>query len=161
MRLGQSRFPTLQSACFYFELRISDHARHSKLRGNEEPGKRQNKSAGIRGWPADVIGCSFASDWLRGWYEFSGPIKGRSKIKQSSPRSPSTQNSLSHPLSFFFPFFQGNNRLTDASVKVLARSCPLLEHVYLVDCPRMTDLALKALATSKHLHVVNVADCVR
>ncbi|RMX56403.1 hypothetical protein pdam_00023147, partial [Pocillopora damicornis] len=56
---------------------------------------------------------------------------------------------------------EGNNRLTDASVKVLARSCPLLEHVYLVDCPRMTDLALKALATSKHLHVVNVADCVR
>ena len=101
---------------------------------------------------------------MRRGYEFSGPIKGRSKIKQSSPRSPSTQNSLSHPLSFFFVFFfffQGNNRLTDASVKVLARSCPLLEHVYLVDCPRMTDLALKALATSKHLHVVNVADCVR
>ena len=106
MRLGQSRFPTLQSACFYFELWISDHTRHSKLRGNEEPGKRQNKSAGIRGWPADVIGCSFASDWLRGWYEFSGPIKGRSKIKQSSPRSPSTQNSLSHPLSFFSLFFK-------------------------------------------------------
>ena len=69
-----------------------------------------------------------------------------------------------HILCLFFClffFFQGNNRLTDASVKVLARSCPLLEHVYLVDCPRMTDLALKALATSKHLHVVNVADCVR
>lgn len=57
--------------------------------------------------------------------------------------------------------FQGNNRLTDASVKVLAKSCAMLDHVYLVDCPRITDLALKALAASKHLNVVNVADCVR
>ena len=57
--------------------------------------------------------------------------------------------------------FKGNNRLTDASVKVLAKSCPMLDHVYLVDCPRITDLALKALAASKHLNVVNVADCVR
>ncbi|KAL9960679.1 hypothetical protein ACROYT_G034165 [Oculina patagonica] len=56
---------------------------------------------------------------------------------------------------------EGNNRLTDASVKVLAKSCPMLDHVYLVDCPRITDLALKALAASKHLNVVNVADCVR
>ncbi|XP_020600406.1 F-box/LRR-repeat protein 13-like [Orbicella faveolata] len=56
---------------------------------------------------------------------------------------------------------EGNNRLTDASVKVLAKSCPMLDHVYLVDCPRITDLALKALASSKHLNVVNVADCVR
>ena len=37
----------------------------------------------------------------------------------------------------------------------------MLDHVYLVDCPRITDLALKALAASKHLIVVNVADCVR
>lgn len=56
---------------------------------------------------------------------------------------------------------EGNNRLTDASVKVLAKSCPMLDHVYLVDCPRITDLALKALAAFKHLNVVNVADCVR
>lgn len=51
--------------------------------------------------------------------------------------------------------------MTDASVKVLAKSCPMLDHVYLVDCPRITDLALKALAAFKHLNVVNVADCVR
>ena len=57
--------------------------------------------------------------------------------------------------------FTGNNRLTDASVKMLAKSCPMLEHVYLVDCPRITDLALKALASSKHISVFNVADCVR
>lgn len=37
----------------------------------------------------------------------------------------------------------------------------MLDHVYLVDCPRITDLALKALAAFKHLNVVNVADCVR
>ena len=37
----------------------------------------------------------------------------------------------------------------------------MLDHVYIVDCPRITDLALKALAASKHLNVVNVADCVR
>lgn len=56
---------------------------------------------------------------------------------------------------------EGNNRLTDASVKVLTKSCPMLDHIYLVDCPRITDIALKALASFKHLNVVNVADCVR
>ena len=29
----------------------------------------------------DVIGFSFASDWLRGWHEFSGPITERKKAK--------------------------------------------------------------------------------
>ena len=29
----------------------------------------------------DVIGFSFASDWLRGWHEFSGPITERNKAK--------------------------------------------------------------------------------
>ena len=28
-----------------------------------------------------VIGLSFASDWLREWCEFSGPIRERSKAK--------------------------------------------------------------------------------
>ena len=28
-----------------------------------------------------VIGLSIASDWLREWHEFSGPIKARSKAK--------------------------------------------------------------------------------
>ena len=61
----------------------------------------------------------------------------------------------------FSVFLTGNNRLTDASVKVLTKSCPMLDHIYLVDCPRITDIALKALASFKHLNVVNVADCVR
>ncbi|XP_032221277.2 dynein regulatory complex subunit 6 [Nematostella vectensis] len=56
---------------------------------------------------------------------------------------------------------EGNNRITDASVKVLAKSCSQLEHVYMVDCPRLTDLSLKALASVRHLNVINVADCVR
>ena len=29
----------------------------------------------------DVVGFSFASDWLRGWHEFSGPITERNKVK--------------------------------------------------------------------------------
>ena len=64
-------------------------------------------------------------------------------------------------INLFSIFIVGNNRLTDASVKVLSKSCPMLDHIYLVDCPRITDLALKALTAFKHLNVVNVADCVR
>lgn len=55
----------------------------------------------------------------------------------------------------------GNNRITDSSIKALAKNCPDLRHVYLVDCPRLTDLTLKALSSCKNLVVLNIADCVR
>ena len=32
-----------------------------------------------------VTGFNFASDWLREWCEFSGPIIGRTKQEQSNP----------------------------------------------------------------------------
>ena len=40
-----------------------------------------------------AIVLSFASDWFRGWREFSGPIAKRIKIKQNQTRITSTLNS--------------------------------------------------------------------
>ena len=58
-------------------------------------------------------------------------------------------------------FFPGNSRITDSAVKALAKGCPELKHVFIADCPRLTDLSLKALSSCKHLIVLNIADCVR
>ncbi|CAB4012185.1 F-box LRR-repeat 13-like, partial [Paramuricea clavata] len=56
---------------------------------------------------------------------------------------------------------EANNRITDSAVKAIAKSCPELRHVFIADCPRLTDLSLKALASCKYLIVLNIADCVR
>ncbi|WAR25340.1 DRC6-like protein, partial [Mya arenaria] len=56
---------------------------------------------------------------------------------------------------------EGNQRISDASLKQIGQSCVNLEHIYIADCQRLTDLALKALAPCKHLAVANFADCVR
>lgn len=56
---------------------------------------------------------------------------------------------------------EGNSRITDTCIKAIAKSCPDLRHVYLVDCPRLTDLSLKAISSCKNLIVLNIADCVR
>ncbi|EDV25333.1 uncharacterized protein TRIADDRAFT_24633, partial [Trichoplax adhaerens] len=54
-----------------------------------------------------------------------------------------------------------NNLITDTSIKALGRNCLELNHIYLVDCPRLTDLSIKALAPCRQLNYLNVADCVR
>lgn len=64
-------------------------------------------------------------------------------------------------MSNFLLLFPGNNRITDSAVKAIAKSCPELRHVFIADCPRLTDLALKALSGCKYLIVLNIADCVR
>ncbi|XP_053320247.1 dynein regulatory complex subunit 6 [Spea bombifrons] len=56
---------------------------------------------------------------------------------------------------------EGNNRITDASIKALSKSCPNLNHIYLADCQKITDASLKAVATLKNITVLNVADCIR
>ncbi|XP_059176773.1 F-box and leucine-rich repeat protein 13-like [Physella acuta] len=55
----------------------------------------------------------------------------------------------------------GNNRISDLSLKQIGRNCPELRHVYLADCQRITDATLKALSACKNLVVLNLADCVR
>ena len=54
-----------------------------------------------------------------------------------------------------------NHGLTDTGFKMIARHCPELQHIYITDCPRLTDSALKYFAHLKNLIVLNVADCIR
>ncbi|XP_070559543.1 F-box and leucine-rich repeat protein 13-like isoform X2 [Ptychodera flava] len=56
---------------------------------------------------------------------------------------------------------EGNNRISDIGIKHLAKYCHDLRHVYLADCPRLTDVALKSLSTCRNINVLNIADCVR
>lgn len=56
---------------------------------------------------------------------------------------------------------EGNNRISDVSLKAIGTNCANLEHIYIADCQRLTDLALKSLSTCKLLTVANFADCVR
>lgn len=56
---------------------------------------------------------------------------------------------------------EGNNRLTDASVKTLVRLSPDIRYLYFVDMQRITDMSLKILSQCRNLQVLNLADCVR
>ncbi|XP_075064844.1 F-box and leucine-rich repeat protein 13 [Mixophyes fleayi] len=56
---------------------------------------------------------------------------------------------------------EGNNRITDASIKAISRSCPSLNHIYISDCQKITDISLKAISSLKNITVFNVADCIR
>ncbi|XP_043944447.1 dynein regulatory complex subunit 6 [Protopterus annectens] len=56
---------------------------------------------------------------------------------------------------------EGNSRMTDATLKLLSKHCLSLTHVYITDCPRLTDSSLKALSALKTIVVLNIADCVR
>ena len=57
--------------------------------------------------------------------------------------------------------FSGNQRISDLSLKVIGLMCPNLEHLYIADCQRLTDAALKSLTSCRFLTVANFADCVR
>ena len=58
------------------------------FRTNESSKQKQTKLLKARENAGDqvVIALSFASDWLREWYEFSEPITGRSKAKSMKSR---------------------------------------------------------------------------
>ena len=52
------------------------------IRADEESKwKQSNRQNAGKCGDQDVIGFSFASDWLRGCHEFSGPITERNKAK--------------------------------------------------------------------------------
>ena len=55
----------------------------------------------------------------------------------------------------------GNASITDLSLKTMGRACPELNYVSIVDCPKLTDHALKALGGCRNIRVLNVADCLR
>ena len=57
--------------------------------------------------------------------------------------------------------FPGNQKITDASFKMIGKYCHELRHLYMVDCQKITDVTLKALTQCRNLTVVNLADCVR
>ncbi|XP_073429739.1 F-box and leucine-rich repeat protein 13 [Dendrobates tinctorius] len=56
---------------------------------------------------------------------------------------------------------EGNSRITDGSIKAISRSSPNLNHIYIADCQKITDISLKNLASLKNIAVLNVADCIR
>nr|XP_015208118.1 PREDICTED: F-box/LRR-repeat protein 13 isoform X3 [Lepisosteus oculatus] len=56
---------------------------------------------------------------------------------------------------------EGNSRMTDTSWKAFCKSSPCLSHIYAADCPKITDISLKAIGALKNLTVLNVADCIR
>lgn len=56
---------------------------------------------------------------------------------------------------------EGNHRISDVSLRVIGMHCANLEHIYIADCQRLTDLSLKSLSTCRFLAVANFADCVR
>ncbi|XP_072418768.1 F-box and leucine-rich repeat protein 13-like isoform X2 [Chiloscyllium punctatum] len=55
---------------------------------------------------------------------------------------------------------EGNQHISDASFKMISKNCPNLNHIYVSDCPRITDNSLKSLATLKHVTVLNISDCI-
>ncbi|XP_033647169.1 dynein regulatory complex subunit 6-like isoform X2 [Asterias rubens] len=56
---------------------------------------------------------------------------------------------------------EGNTKLSDATFKYIGRYCADLRHVFVIDCPRVTDASLKSLAQCRNINVLNVADCIR
>ncbi|XP_056429458.1 dynein regulatory complex subunit 6 isoform X1 [Hyla sarda] len=56
---------------------------------------------------------------------------------------------------------EGNSLITDGSIKAIGRSSPYLNHIYIANCQKITDISLKAIASLKNITVLNVADCIR
>ncbi|XP_050956298.1 dynein regulatory complex subunit 6 [Labeo rohita] len=56
---------------------------------------------------------------------------------------------------------QGNNRMTDSSLKALCRSSLTLSEVQISDCPRMTDASLKSLGSLTKLCNLNISGCIK
>nr|XP_035923373.1 dynein regulatory complex subunit 6 [Halichoerus grypus] len=57
--------------------------------------------------------------------------------------------------------FEGNKRITDACFKFIDKNYPNINHIYMADCKRITDVSLKSLSPLKQLTVLNLANCIR
>uniref|UniRef100_A0A8C1FLV4 F-box and leucine-rich repeat protein 13 n=1 Tax=Cyprinus carpio carpio TaxID=630221 RepID=A0A8C1FLV4_CYPCA len=56
---------------------------------------------------------------------------------------------------------EGNNRMTDSSLKALCRSSLKLSEVQMSDCTRMTDASLKSLGSLTKLCNLNISGCIK
>ncbi|KAK3101016.1 hypothetical protein FSP39_000289 [Pinctada imbricata] len=56
---------------------------------------------------------------------------------------------------------EGNQRISDNSLKAIGKNCVELEHLYVADCQRLTDASMKAIAACPNLVVCNFADVVK
>ncbi|XP_058153954.1 F-box and leucine-rich repeat protein 13 isoform X1 [Dasypus novemcinctus] len=57
--------------------------------------------------------------------------------------------------------FEGNKRITDACFKFIDKHYPNINHIYMVDCKRITDGSLRSLSPLKQLTVLNLTNSVR
>ncbi|KAG1939196.1 dynein regulatory complex subunit [Pimephales promelas] len=56
---------------------------------------------------------------------------------------------------------EGNERMTDSSLKALCRSSQKLTEVHVSDCPRVTDASLKSLGNLTKLCNINISGCIK
>ena len=59
---------------------LFDSVVKSKPKLSRQPARRKEKTSRANPSDKDEVGFSFAYDWLREWWEFSGPITKRSRI---------------------------------------------------------------------------------
>ena len=93
--------------CLKTKTRVNTEGNQKKRKYLEEPIQIQSKKSNVRENAGDqvVIGCSFVSDWLREWREFSGPITERSEVKTKTISDyfrRSIQNFAFFYLNFYF-----------------------------------------------------------
>ncbi|XP_071590100.1 F-box and leucine-rich repeat protein 13 isoform X2 [Heliangelus exortis] len=56
---------------------------------------------------------------------------------------------------------EGNNQITDLSLKVISNSCPCMRHIHMANCQKITDAGLQMISPLEHIIVLNVAGCIR
>ena len=73
--------------CLKTKTRVNTEGNQKKRKYLEEPLQIQSKKSNVRENAGDqvVIGCSFVSDWLKEWREFSG--QSQSEVKQKPKQS--------------------------------------------------------------------------
>ncbi|XP_051469925.1 dynein regulatory complex subunit 6 isoform X1 [Apus apus] len=56
---------------------------------------------------------------------------------------------------------EGNNQITDLSLKFISKCCPYMRHIHMANCQTITDAGLEMISALEHILVLNVADCTR
>ncbi|XP_007436464.1 dynein regulatory complex subunit 6-like, partial [Python bivittatus] len=56
---------------------------------------------------------------------------------------------------------KGSNRVTDLSFKVMSKFWPGMKHIYVADCQKITDVALKLIRPLDHIVILNLSGCIR
>ncbi|XP_067861092.1 F-box and leucine-rich repeat protein 13-like [Heptranchias perlo] len=55
---------------------------------------------------------------------------------------------------------EGNKNISDACFKIFSKACPNLNHIFVTDCPRITDNSLKSISILRNVIVLNISDCI-